>query len=125
MQAPRPPAGMLGRRGLAMIIAAAIAVFATPIRHAQADARGGTCASLRTRSRFSPAPVDRIQRAVKEREIRACLADMPTEYPTAWSILRARDPRVFRPVASSEVQVDGVTEADIVTALDAAAGRRS
>jgi hypothetical protein len=123
MDAPRGTAGTLRCCGLAIAIGTVLVVSAVPTLHAKIDTQSRACAYLRSRSSLSPVPVDRIQRVAREREIRACLAEIRNENQTAWLILRARDPHIFRPASASELQVDGVTEADIVTALDAAARR--
>jgi hypothetical protein len=121
MDGPRHAARTLRSPALLLVIATILAVSAAPLYRAEMDAQGGACASIRARSRFSPAPLESFQRTIREREIRACLAEMRTDNPAAWHILRERDPKLFRRTQPSDFQIDGVTEQDIRTALDAAA----
>jgi len=95
--------------------------FAAPSVQARFD--GHACDQVRSDSRFSQSSIDKTQRAAMESEIRTCVGEINSRNPSAWLILRTRDPRLFRPAAPSEVQVDGVTARDVVTALDEAASR--
>jgi hypothetical protein len=124
MHAPRPPAGTRRCRSLAILIATVLSSLVAAIAYAASRAPSDACAMLRDESQFPHSPIDPMQRATTERQIRACLADMPVRYPAAWRILRAHDPRIFRTDATSELHANGVSATDILTALDEAAGRR-
>jgi Superinfection immunity protein len=125
MYAPRPAAETLRWRNLAIIVATVLSGLLPVVVQADSGAQGDACTMLRNAPQFFSPLIDRGRLAAQKREIRACLAVMPTAHPGAWRILQTRDPRIFRPAATSELQVDGVTTADILAALDAAAGQRS